>query len=87
METIVKTQKYSYYKIIQQHYGNGFEDVSHYPSNSKGIVTEMSGKFKEFKNGRKRELTLLEVDLSEYMYKCKYPTRVIFRKEKNEEIQ
>lgn len=78
-----KATKYQYFKVIQQHYGQGWEDVSFYPCNSQGITTEKSGKFKELKNGRKRELSLLEFDLSEYKYKCEYPTRVIFRRELN----
>jgi hypothetical protein len=82
-KTSVKKNKYNYFKVIQQAYGQGWEDVSQYPCNSQGIVTEMSGKFKELRNGRKRELTVLEYDLAEYKYKNQYPTRVIFRKEKN----
>ena len=78
-----KATKYQYFKVIQQHYGQGWEDVSFYSCNSQGITTEKSGKFKELKNGRKRELSLLEFDLSEYKYKCYYPTRVIFRRELN----
>ena len=78
-----KATKYSYFKVIQQHYGQGWEDVSFYTCNSQGFTTEKSGKFKELKNGRKRELSLLEHDLAEYTYKCNYPTRVIFRKELN----
>ena len=77
----MKKNKYEYNKVIQQNYGQGFEDVSYYPCNSQGIVLEMSGKFKELRNGRKRELTLLEHDLAEYRYKSEYATRVIFRRE------
>lgn len=75
--------KYFYSKVIQQNYGQVWEDVSAYECNSKGITTEMSGKFKKLKTGLRRELTLLEYDLSEYRYKSPYPTRVIFRKSLN----
>ncbi len=78
-----KKTKYSYSKVIQQAYGQGWEDVSEYDCNSQGVTTEMSGKFKELKSGSKRELTLLEHDLAEYRYKSQYPTRVIFRKTLN----
>ena len=80
----MKKNKYEYNKVIQQNYGQGFEDVSFYPCNSQGVVSEMSGKFKELRTGRKRELTLLEHDLAEYRYKCEYVTRVIFRRELSE---
>ena len=56
----LKPKKYNYFKIIQQHYGQGFEDVSYYQCNSLGEKLDLSGQFKEFKNGRKRELSLLE---------------------------
>ena len=76
-----KATKYLYFKVIQQHYGQGWEDVSFYSCNSKGVTSEKSGKFKELKNGNKRELSLLAHDLAEYKYKSDYLTRVIFRKE------
>ena len=75
-----KKNKYEYLKVIQQNYGQGFEDVSDYEANSKGEALEMSGKFKELKRGGKREMSLLEYDLGEYTYKSPYATKVVFRK-------
>lgn len=74
--------KYNYINVIQQHYGQGWEDVSEYEANSQGVSTEMSGQFVTLKSGSKRELTLLSHDLREYRL-TGYPTRVIFRKELN----
>lgn len=73
------SNKYNYCKVIQQNFGNGFEDVSEYECNSQGVTTEMSGKFKELKNGNKREISLLMHDLGEYKM-TNYPTRVIMRR-------
>ena len=76
----MKTTKFDYYKVIQQHYGHGWEDVSHYEANSLGEVKEMSGKFIETKTGLKLQISLLKHDLKEYRL-TGYATRVIFRKE------
>lgn len=77
--------KYNYVNVIQQHYGQGWEDVSQYEANSQGrsIGDSLhSGKFvTNPKTGRTREQTLLSHDLAEYRF-TGYPTRVIFRKEK-----
>jgi len=78
----MKNLKYDYYKVIQQNYGQGYEDASHYVCTSQGFTTELSGKFRETKTGRKIEISLLKADLDEYRFKCPYPTRVIFRKER-----
>lgn len=79
-----KANKYDYINVIQQHYGQGWEDVSEYEADSKGnsIGDALhSGKFvTNEKTGRTRELTLLSHDLKEYRM-LGYPTRVIFRKE------
>ena len=81
-----KANKYTYEKVIQQHFGQGWEDVSDYETNSTGQLTEenkKSGKFKtDIKTGRQRELTLLAHDLIEYLF-TGYPTRVVSRKVKN----
>jgi hypothetical protein len=61
-----KMANYTYWKVIQQNYGQGWEDVSHYEANSKGYA-------KDYK--------LLFHDLKEYRF-MGYSTRVIFRKEK-----
>lgn len=75
----MKPTKYDYAKVIQQNYGQGWEDVSEYPSNSQGITTEMSGVFQVSKNNVRRELKLITYDLRGYK-ELPYPTRVIFRK-------
>lgn len=84
--TAKKINKYNYFNVIQQNYGFGWEDVSEYEADSKGnSIGESlhSGKFiTSEKTGRKREITLLSHDLSEYRL-TGYPTRLIFRKELN----
>ena len=75
--------KCRYIKVIQQNYGQGFEDVSEYESNSTGVNIEMSGVFRTLKSGAKRELSLLTHDLAEYKL-TGYPTKVILRRIKNE---
>lgn len=75
----MKTTKYNYLRVIQQSYGQGWEDVSEYEANSTGKTSEMSGVYRETKTGRKIELTCLEHDAKEYRF-TGYPTRVIFRK-------
>jgi len=62
-------RKYDYYKIIQQHYGQGWEDASHYETDSTGYMN-------------KEDRDLLKHDLNEYRI-MGYPTRVIRRKELN----
>lgn len=74
----MKNLKYSYYRVIQQHYGQGWEDVSQYEANSQFIVTEQSDKLSP--KGRKE--SLLSHDLREYKT-LGYSTRVINRKELN----
>lgn len=69
--------KYNYYNVIQQHYGQGWEDVSEYEADSTGQSKEMSDKPNP-KTGRPE--TLLRHDLREYNL-TGYATRVIFRKE------
>lgn len=58
--------KYTYTKVIQQNYGQGWEDVSEYESNSAGVA---------------KDKDLLAHDLKEYRL-MGYSTRVIFRKTK-----
>lgn len=58
--------KYQYEKIIQQNYGDGWEDVSSYDCNSQGVQT-------------KEERNLLKNDIKEYVL-TGYATRSIFRK-------
>lgn len=83
----MKQNKYNYLNVIQQNYGQGWEDVSEYEADSKGRSINdslHSGKFvTNPKTGRERELTLLQHDLNEYCL-TGYSTRVIFRKELKE---
>lgn len=58
--------RYQYIKVIQQHYGFGWEDVSEYESTSNGIA---------------KDRQLLNHDLKEYRL-TGYATRVIFRRVK-----
>lgn len=72
----MKTNKYNYSKVIQQNYGQGWEDVSEYETNSQGAPKEYTDKVLN-KYGHKQ--SLLSHDLREYKF-TGYPTRVIFRK-------
>lgn len=74
----MKSNKYNYLNVIQQNYGQGWEDVSEYQANSKGVSIEYSDKLSP--KGRKE--TLLKHDAREYRA-TGYATRVIFRKELN----
>ncbi len=73
--------KYTYLKVIQQHYGQGWEDCSEYETNSQYICIEQSDKLSQ--NGKKE--SLLSHDFREYKL-MNYPTRVIKRKELNKTI-
>lgn len=64
----MKAKKFDYLKVIQQHYGCcGWEDVSHYETDSTGWAG------KEIRD-------LIKHDVKEYRL-MGYPTRVIFRRE------
>ena len=65
--------KYNYLNVIQQNYGNGWEDNSEYEAKSNGLSID-----KETKD-------LLQHDLKEYRL-TGYNTRVIFRKQLKKEI-
>ena len=54
--------KYNYIKVIQQNYGQGWEDVSEYEANSKYTPKEYSNKL----SPKGRRETLLSHDLREY---------------------
>lgn len=69
MKTKQRATKYTYLKVIQQHYGQGWEDVSEYECNSSG-------------NQTKENRELLKHDLKEYRL-TGYATRVIKRKQLN----
>ena len=79
----MKNNKYSYFKVIQQHYGQGWEDVSHYETNSQFLNFEKSGYFYTDKQGRQKEYSLIGWDLKEYRF-TGYATRLICRKELNQ---
>lgn len=78
-----RVNKYSYVKVIQQHYGQGWEDVSEYECNSSYIPLEYNDKVLVNKYGREYKETLLKHDLREYML-LSYNTRVIKRKVLND---
>jgi len=75
----MKTNKYTYLKVIQQNFGQGWEDVSEYETNSQGVTKELSDKVI---NKYGHRLSLLQHDLKEYRL-MGYPTRVIQRKQLN----
>lgn len=81
-------KKYSYYKVIQKKYGYNWDDVSHYETNSQGILIDKTpAKIEKriLSNGEiiSKKINLLQHDLTEYKSMDRHPTRVIFRKEKN----
>ena len=78
-----RANKSTYLKVIQQHYGQGWEDVSSYETGSDHISHEKSGQFYTTKSGATRERSLIAHDLKEYRL-TGYPTRVINRKEKKQ---
>ena len=68
---MAKIKKWNYLKVIQQNYGQGWEDNSEYKTDSKFNTIDRN---------------LLKADLKEYRL-TGYPTRVIQRKEKIIETQ
>lgn len=74
------SNKYEYYRVIQQNYGQGWEDVSFYETKSNFISFEKSGKTKVNKYGKVVEISLIQHDLNEYRL-TGYPTRLINRKQ------
>lgn len=60
-----KQNKYQYIKVIQQNYGQGWEDVSEYECNSTGEAKDKLG---------------FQHDLGEYKL-LGYPTKVVQRRE------
>ena len=81
----MKQNKYNYYLVIQQNYGHGWEDNSHYACTSSGIPIEQSHEFRILKSGMKMPLSLHAHDLREYRL-TGYSTRSIFRKELNKQL-
>ena len=74
----MKQNKFNYLKVVQQNYGQGWEDVSEYEATSAFHPIENSDKLSP--QGRKE--SLLNHDVREYRL-TGYPTRVINRKELN----
>lgn len=72
----MKTNKYRYLKVIQQHYGQGWEDVSEYEAYSTGLPMELTT------NKEGKTETLFKHDIREYRL-TGYATRAINRKELN----
>ena len=62
--------KYTYYKVIQQNYGYGWDDVDFYETNSRYFFESVEDK-KNFKE-----------NLRLYRTELPYPVRVVHRKEK-----
>ena len=79
---MTKQKKYTYYNVIQQNYGYGWEDVSFYETNSQFMNFEKSGKKYIDSKGNEREYSLIGHDFKEYRL-MGYPTRLINRKELN----
>jgi hypothetical protein len=75
-----KQTKYEYWLVIQQHYGQGWEDVSHYEADSQGTAKEYNDKVLINKFGREYREKLITHDAREYRL-TGYATRIIFRKE------
>jgi hypothetical protein len=67
----MNTNKYTYYKVIQQNWGYGWDDVDFYEVNSQNFFNT-----KEERQAYKENLRL-------YRENQPVPTRVIFRKELN----
>jgi hypothetical protein len=81
----MKQNKYNYYLVIQQNYGHGWEDNSHYIAKSDGTPIEKTDKYRETKWGTKIPISLFAHDLAEYKA-TGYSTRYIFRKELNNQL-
>jgi hypothetical protein len=78
----MKSNKYTYYLVIQQNYGFGWEDNSFYECTSAGLPIEKSDKCRETKFGLKIPISVYSQDLTEYK-RTGYATRTIKRKEIN----
>lgn len=76
-----KQNKYTYYKVIQQNYGQGWEDVSQYETNSTGTPIEMT-ECTKINDVKKQNISLFRHDFKEYKL-TGYPTRAVNRKELN----
>ena len=84
----MKQNKYNYLAVIQQHYGQGWEDVSEYETYSTGECkekTEITVISKKTGLPVKRFTSLCRADFGEYQ-RTGYATRIIFRKELNNSL-
>lgn len=86
----MRANKYEYWFVIQQNYGQGWEDCSHYESNSikedKSPIEKIEEFINKYGKPATKKITLLKHDLGEYN-KLGYSTRVIHRKELNQFIK
>ena len=79
--------KYNYLNVIQQNYGQGWEDVSEYEATSQGVSVETFYTTSPSPiTGRKVKISLCRHDFKKYCL-MGYPTRIIFRKELKEQLQ
>lgn len=76
----MRTNKYTYLKVIQQSFGQGWEDVSKYETDSAGIPKEVQPGAWNTGTYKPSLHSVLAHDLKEYKL-LGYPTRVIRRKE------
>jgi len=74
--------KFNYLLVIQQNFGQGWEDVSEYQATSTGNCLERTEKEYTKKNGKTgiRSVSLCLLDANEYRL-TGYPTRIIKRRE------
>ena len=85
---MTKQNKYNYFLVIQQNYGNGWEDNSEYEATSNGKCIEQTEVTIISKNRGlpiTKKVSLCSHDLKEYNL-TSYNTRLIFRKELNKEV-
>lgn len=66
----MKQNKYTYYKIIQQHWGHGWEDVDAHETDSAGYMNQAARDAFKF-------------NLKAYRTEQTAPVRVVFRRELN----
>ena len=79
----MKQNKFNYLAVIQQNYGQGWEDNSEYETTSNGKPIEQTTVKATNKEGHpiEKQISLLSHDLIEYR-RTGYATRVIYRKER-----
>ena len=80
-----KQNKYNYLNVIQQNYGQGWEDVSEYEATSQGVSVKTFYTTSPTREGKQIKISLCRHDFKEYCA-MGYATRIIFRKELNKEL-